>query len=795
MASPAQPSSVICFGAYELDAAHGTLRKTGISVKLHPQPLRVLLLLAESPGRIVTREQIRRYLWGDNTFVDFEGGINFCVKEIRAALGDDPEKPRYIETVPRRGYRFIAPVTSHLRVEPGAACTPSSGVTMLPPSSNEFRPAGLTTRRDAGLHVAARQAGVSNLRLSKRKLMLVPVCISALFLILSGVLWRTKLRPHSSVGLRELTQVQLTANSSENAVTSGAISPDGKYLAYADPKGIHIKLIQTGETQDVPQPESLAGMQVNWSISPNWVRDGTRFIATADVPGQPSTIWSVPLLGGSLRKIRDNAFAGSVSRDGSLIAFTTNLSRVGDDREIWTMSPDGENARRIYAVDENSGFAGHLEWSPDGSRLAYIWHHEEDDKTHFSLESRDLLGGVPSVVIPNWTFDLGWSPEGRLIYSLEEPGPIGESCNFWGVELDGRTGQPLETPNRLTHWAGFCMDSSTTTADGKRLAFRKWAWHGNIYVADLEANGTRITSLRRFTLNEGRNYPAAWTPDSKAVIFGSYRDGQWALFKQPLMTDKTEFIATVATSKNLSDYGLDDFWSSGARVSPDGTWILYLTADPENGSTSTVLTQTRLLRVPIAGGAPEAVLRSRTDHRPACATSPAALCAISEQTPDHKQLIFTAFDPVRGPTKELARFDTDPLSRYPNDYLWDLSPDGSFIAVIQRSGPAIHLLRLDGASSKTAAKVITVKGWKNFQSINWSADGRGLFVSSTTKEGASVLHVDLAGNAHVLWGQKGNIGPSVAPCSAPWALASPDGRHLAIYEWSISSNMWMVENF
>ena len=91
MSSPAQSPSVIRFGVYELDLASITLRKSGISVKIHPQPFRLLALLAASPGQIVTREQIQRCLWGGNTFVDFEGGINFCVKEIRAALGDDPE--------------------------------------------------------------------------------------------------------------------------------------------------------------------------------------------------------------------------------------------------------------------------------------------------------------------------------------------------------------------------------------------------------------------------------------------------------------------------------------------------------------------------------------------------------------------------------------------------------------------------------------------------------------------------------------------------------------------------------
>ena len=112
MALPAQPCRVIHFGAFELDAAKGELRKAGVLLKIHPQPFRVLLLLAEHPGQIVTREEIQRSLWGDNTFVDFERGINFSINQIRVTLGDDAEKPRYVETLPRRGYRFIAPITT-----------------------------------------------------------------------------------------------------------------------------------------------------------------------------------------------------------------------------------------------------------------------------------------------------------------------------------------------------------------------------------------------------------------------------------------------------------------------------------------------------------------------------------------------------------------------------------------------------------------------------------------------------------------------------------------------------------
>jgi len=111
MAAPARHSPVIRFGGFELDAVSGELRKAGTPLKLHPQPFRALLLLAERRGQIVTREEIQVCLWGNHTTVDFEGGINFCIKQIRAVLGDDAENPRYIETLHRRGYRFIAPVS------------------------------------------------------------------------------------------------------------------------------------------------------------------------------------------------------------------------------------------------------------------------------------------------------------------------------------------------------------------------------------------------------------------------------------------------------------------------------------------------------------------------------------------------------------------------------------------------------------------------------------------------------------------------------------------------------------
>src|ERR1700694_3862657 len=98
------------FGVFELDLKTGELRKSGRAVRLRPQAAKVLERLASRPGQLVTREDLQGQLWGQETFVDFEHSINLCIREIRTALSDDAATPRYVETLPRQGYRFIAPI-------------------------------------------------------------------------------------------------------------------------------------------------------------------------------------------------------------------------------------------------------------------------------------------------------------------------------------------------------------------------------------------------------------------------------------------------------------------------------------------------------------------------------------------------------------------------------------------------------------------------------------------------------------------------------------------------------------
>ena len=117
-------SSVRRFGSFELDLDSERLLKNGRSVRIQPQPFRLLCLLTSRPGALVTREEIQSALWKNETFVDFEQGVNFAVKQVREALGDRGDDSLYIQTVPKRGYRFLAPVTGG-EPEPAAAVRPS----------------------------------------------------------------------------------------------------------------------------------------------------------------------------------------------------------------------------------------------------------------------------------------------------------------------------------------------------------------------------------------------------------------------------------------------------------------------------------------------------------------------------------------------------------------------------------------------------------------------------------------------------------------------------------------------
>jgi serine/threonine protein kinase len=579
----------------------------------------------------------------------------------------------------------------------------------------------------------------------EHKWKLSTVMIVAMLLLSIGIWWFTS---HQQSVPREMKLKQLTSNSSENPVSASAISPDGKYLAYTDLRGIHIKLIETGETHTIPGPEALKGGRIEWSTI-SWFPDSTRFLANLNpAPGEDSSIWSVSLLGAAPRKLRDNAWNASVSPDGRSIAFITN----GD--ELWTMNANGEEARRVFVADD----IGNPHWSYDSQRLAYFQGTPER-----SVQIRDLKGGAATTVVSSPKLrDHLWLPDGRLIYALAEEESEENSCNYWTRQIDLSSGKPKGKPSRVTNWAGFCLGGAQTsvTADGKRLAFQELNGKSAVYIAELRANNTRITNPTLLTLSEGENMPMGWTWDGKAVIFESNRTGQIGIFKQALDTDTPDAIVTDAENP---------------RISADGRWIFYLTL-PKNGG---AVTSRQIMRVPITGGPSQPVVSVARYGGHRCAMSPATLCAFSEQSEDGKQLMFIELDPLKGRGRELARFTTEPGA----DYDWSLSPDAGLIAIRKNMEARLHLLSLRGQQPQE----ITIKGWTNLLNMDWAADSKGLFTSAILQGSSMLLYVDLKGNAHRLWEQRGSLGT--------WGVTSPDARRLALSGWTVTANIWMMENF
>src|ERR1700677_4419267 len=124
------------FGPFDLDPGEGTLARHGIRVRLQDLPYRLLLMLVERPGEVVTREELRQHLWPQNTFVEFDNSLGVAIRKVRESLNDNADAPQYVETIPRRGYRFVAPVTVETRAEPVEVELPSQPLHATPAPPN-----------------------------------------------------------------------------------------------------------------------------------------------------------------------------------------------------------------------------------------------------------------------------------------------------------------------------------------------------------------------------------------------------------------------------------------------------------------------------------------------------------------------------------------------------------------------------------------------------------------------------------------------------------------------------------
>ena len=706
-----QTGRIIRFSSFEVDLQTGELRRSGIRIRLQEQPFQVLVMLLERPGELVTREQLQHKLWSSDTFVDFDHSLNAAIKRLREALGESAETPVFVETLARRGYRFIAPVD------------------------------GLSVPRRVALSAAGTHKSLSYWSAG--------IFASAVVLaFLAWAPWRHSSRP------TEVIERSLTANSSENSVSSAAVSPDGKYFAYGDNTGIYLKLVRTGETHPVPLPPNFS------AAVDDWFPDGSHLLVSRlEQPGTTS-LWSISIFGGSPRKLAENASGGSLSPDGTHIAF-----RRGEPSyeswwrdEEWVMRSDGADQVKVAAFKAGS-VVGMPTWSLDGKRIAYVRLYWAFNARAASVEVNEWQNATTETLFPDSRLGpaLHWLPDGRLLYTLESP-QNRDDPSLWVVPLQP-SAKISSPPTRLVGKHGW-ISNITASADGKVVIFLRGNWMPSVYLGTLAADARHLLAHRRLTLDENENVPFAWTPDSKAVLFSSDRNGTREIFKQAIDQPLPESVVSSAEQLSLP------------RLTPDGSELLYVST-PKSAGPKTL---SSIFAVPIGGGTPRFILKDVGINNVQCARLPSTICLYSI---------------TNGNTLETYRFDlshgksSDPpqVDKWCD---WTLSPDGSQRAVIVKGTDEdqIHLR----STSTGQGRDLVIKGWRGLEGLDWSSDGRSIFVPWHNHESASaLLRVTLDGRASVL-----------LRSSNPefWdAIPSPDGRFLAIGEASGTRNVWQVENF
>ena len=527
------------FGPFELDLATGELRRNGVRVRLQDQPLRILQALLETPGEMLTREQLRERLWPSDTFVDFERSLNAAVAKLRQALGDSAEQPLYVETVARKGYRFVAPVTATETTPPPAPVRPRPTTAFVIVSAVlGLAVLGwivLRPRAPAGGDPVAFIVPMPPGTIIPRNVYapLMAVSPNGRILVLAALqdgistLW---LRPIGSEASQKI-------GGSEGG-TMPIWAPDGTQIAF------HAggKLQRVGLTGEPPR--LLCDVKTAFGLA--WGRGGTILF------GDEGGLWSVPAAGGKKKLVlavdqtKGEIRLGwpSFLADGRrFLYFSAN--RDGAQHAVAMASLDGTGRRTLFRNTSRAVVAppDHLLFTRDGALFAQRW----DLSAGRSLgEARAVVPSVNSFVNGPSAFSV--SENGVLVYRTG----AASATRLASYNRDGKRLRDLGPPGPYVQMA--------LAPDEKAVVF-----HVERVPLDLPS---RLSLLRLdtgvvsgFDSGKDAHTDPVWSPDSKRIAF--------AAFDQPTgPTDIMEWRVGEASARLLFTDGRSnkpDDWSSDKR--------------------------------------------------------------------------------------------------------------------------------------------------------------------------------------------------------------------------------------
>lgn len=624
MALSSQSRAVIRFDVFEVDLRAAELRKHGRKIKLQDQPFRILGMLLERSGEVVTREEMRQKLWPADTFVDFEHGLNSAVARLRETLNDSAEKPRFIETVPRQGYRFIAAVekprteapvadVAHARVQRirarwlwtvGAAVgvgllftlaasrtrnplpSPSASIEVAPLvalGGNQARPAfspdgnqvafGEYEGKDGAIYTAL-VGGDKPLRLTVKSGVCCPTWspdsrqIAFMRFLEKGF----SINVISALGGAEKT-LYSAAGGLRGHCDHLDWSPDGKWVAFAEPRTngstYRIALISLDDRSIRPLTSPITQ---EYDCEPAFSPDGSRVaFGRGSIGGLAVDTFVVPVSGGDVRRLTfDNAWGGSPAwtPDGSEIVFSSNR---GGPQTLWRVSANGGPPRPIAGV---SAVAYGPSISRKGNLLAYGHATLSSGIWRISLKDRMHPINPPTRVITargQINYRPSFSPDGKKV--VFESDRLGFS-DIWYCNSDGGNCA------RLTSLRG-TAGTARWSPDGHSIAFEFQSKHYyDVYVLDIADGRPR----RLPTFPEADNGAPNWSRDGKWIYFYStYEEGHLQLWKVPFQGG-----TPVRITKNGGVY---------ANESDDGHFLYF-----------SKLEQSGIWKMPLNGGEEERVL-------------------------------------------------------------------------------------------------------------------------------------------------------------------------------------------
>lgn len=514
------PMRRIRFDAFEFDFQSSELRREGQRLKLQEQPCRVLFQLLQRPGEVVTREELRQELWPADTFVDFDHGLNSAVARLRETLRDSAEKPRFVETISKRGYRFIVPVQSAEETTPPLIPVP-----------------------DGTVHPPARTP-ISRL-----------IWVSAVFLMVllcAAAIW-AKYRPDIDSQLTRIEVVPLVGLRGFQATP--AISPDGSLVAFrqSDTSGnAGIYVAAVGGNKSI-QITSNPG-----DCCPAWSPDG-RQIAISRYSDGLFSILTVPALGGTEHRAYQgpDSMGGGISwsPDGSRLAFPEGRQEAPTRSWISLLTLSDSSTRQISSPPAGS-FDRAPTFAPDGKQLAFIrstvagvsndifvMPAKGGPAKRLTFDNRPIMGN------PAWTAD-----SNEIIFSSNR----GAATGLWRVCATGCSPpRPIAGPVGEATWPSIPANNVST------LVYEQGLSTFDIWQLQLKGARHKEWSASSLISEKGNKMRPELSPDGKKVVFESDRLGFWDIWTCDVQGGSCDQITSLHGT------------AGRARWSPDGRHIAF----------------------------------------------------------------------------------------------------------------------------------------------------------------------------------------------------------------------------